>query len=77
MLHLQSLCTDHGLLSAGCSEPAGSPALCLLRKTGSILLCASQLLERKRINFKHTAKRCLHSVHFGHDGLWDQGEITV
>lgn len=54
MLHLQTIfyISWPALLSTGCSVSIGSPALCLLRKIGSTLLCASQLLERVPINFK-------------------------
>lgn len=69
------------LLSAGCCVFVGSLALCLLRKIGSTLLCASQLLERVPINFKqvtaHSKEVPAQCVHFGNDGLWDQGEIIV
>lgn len=56
-LHLQGTFYRSGsaLLPAGCSVFVGSPALCLLRRIGSTLLCAPQLLGRVPFNFKQVA----------------------
>lgn len=82
MLHQQTLFRDHGQLYyqpavlywlaaqlSACSERLG--ALCCVHHS-----CRKGYLFISN-RWQHTAKRCLHSVRFGNDGLWDQGEIIV
>lgn len=54
------------------------PSSAFSEESGALCCVQPSCCKRVPSNLKQVmAKRCLHSLHFGNDGLWVQGEIIV